>query len=248
MKMPKTKFERQVWREKLGGRLQEARNNLKLNRKQVCKDKEVNFSESILSYYERGTKNPSAEYLARLANFYGVTVSWLLGETTDKNASADIMAVEKELGLTYESQVTLAMIKRNCDVVGFDGKEIKKGNAIKEAYRKRLDAVNAFLSHGEFIETIAKMTVEYLDSLNQIKTLNKELNELDNDAYNLPDMPRDSKECIDFRKRYVAVEKKLSDMTLMRDVNLYHISKLTVAMIERLGEKQDKEAANAKKN
>ncbi len=68
----------------LANRLQTARTNRNLSRKQVASL--LNVSESLIGLYESGNRQPSLSVLLKLASLYHVTTDFLLGcEPTDKN-------------------------------------------------------------------------------------------------------------------------------------------------------------------
>ena len=81
--------------------------------------KETGISEGSISKYKNGEGLPNTLELLRLAKRFKVSLSYLLGETTDTRGRAEIMAVEKRLGLSAKVQETLEKMtinsKRNED-------------------------------------------------------------------------------------------------------------------------------------
>ncbi|MDI6689333.1 MAG: helix-turn-helix transcriptional regulator [Actinomycetota bacterium] len=65
----------------IGLRLRNVRESKRLSRKDVEKLTSGEFKESILAMYESGRRRICASRLKRIADFYGVPVSFLLGET-----------------------------------------------------------------------------------------------------------------------------------------------------------------------
>ncbi len=63
-------------------KLTEARKNTGFTQKEVSKD--LNIPRSTLANYECGRTEPDLETLAKLADFYEVSIDWLLG-TKGKN-------------------------------------------------------------------------------------------------------------------------------------------------------------------
>ncbi len=65
----------------IGLRLRNIRESKKLSRKDVENLTEGEFKESILSMYENGRRRIAAPRLKRLAEFYEVPISFLMGES-----------------------------------------------------------------------------------------------------------------------------------------------------------------------
>ena len=66
-----------MYKEVFALRLKQSREELKLSQLTVSKDLEIN--QSKLSKYETGTLEPNLETLGKLANYYQVSIDWLLG-------------------------------------------------------------------------------------------------------------------------------------------------------------------------
>ncbi len=56
-----------------------------LSQKQVCA--ELGISQALLSHYEKGIRECGLDFLAKTADFYEVSVDYLLGRTTNPNSS-----------------------------------------------------------------------------------------------------------------------------------------------------------------
>lgn len=67
-----------MYAEGFKGKLKKARENTGLTQREVSK--EVNIPQSTLANYEVGRTQPDLESLGVLADFYGVSVDWLLEE------------------------------------------------------------------------------------------------------------------------------------------------------------------------
>ena len=63
----------EIFREKL----KKARKDTGFTQIEVCK--ELNIPQSTLANYETGRTQPDLETLAKLADFYEVSIDWLLG-------------------------------------------------------------------------------------------------------------------------------------------------------------------------
>ena len=64
----------------IADRLRELRAERKLNQDEVAEA--CGISRIALARYETGARAPRSEYVARLADFYGVTVDYLMGRDT----------------------------------------------------------------------------------------------------------------------------------------------------------------------
>lgn len=70
--------------------------------------KELNFSPTALSEWKRGKAKPTADALAKLADYFGVSVDYLLGRTDAPNppgqpsiTNIDIPPVLQEVGVAF---------------------------------------------------------------------------------------------------------------------------------------------------
>ena len=66
-----------MYRESFPSKIRKARNNTGFTQKEV--EKETGIKQSTLTKYEHGKLEPDLEKLGILADFYGVSVDWLLG-------------------------------------------------------------------------------------------------------------------------------------------------------------------------
>lgn len=88
-------------------RLRELRERIGVNQDVVAEACEI--SRVALTRYENGQRVPRAQIAARLADYYGVTVDYLLGREgqsapTKENAPADDRAEAKELLESYNEE------------------------------------------------------------------------------------------------------------------------------------------------
>lgn len=58
-------------------RIKKARTNAGYSQEQIAEELEIN--RTSISKYETGSQEPSLETLAKLAQFYNVSIDWLLG-------------------------------------------------------------------------------------------------------------------------------------------------------------------------
>jgi transcriptional regulator with XRE-family HTH domain len=63
----------------LGKRLKLLRNEKKLYQKDIAK--ELNLTQESISFYESGKREPDYKTLIKFADFYGVSVDYLIGRT-----------------------------------------------------------------------------------------------------------------------------------------------------------------------
>ena len=68
-------------------RIKELRTEMHKSLRDVAND--LNISYSSLSKYERGDQQPSYETLIRIANYFNVSVDYLLGNEKQKNPATD---------------------------------------------------------------------------------------------------------------------------------------------------------------
>ncbi|WP_432401042.1 helix-turn-helix domain-containing protein [Wukongibacter sp. M2B1] len=111
----------------LGQRLKQLRKEKELTIREVAKL--FSIGKSTLSDWENERRNPNYDMIKKLAEFYGVTVDYLLGITDEKNIytskSAEIPDELKEVGVEY---IALA-------------KDIERSKLTPDEVRKILDAV-----------------------------------------------------------------------------------------------------------
>jgi transcriptional regulator with XRE-family HTH domain len=83
-------------RHSLGLRLRQLRENYGLVQQDVADLFGTN--RNVVSQWESGAREPSLEIILRLAEFYGVTVDWLLGVPNADKDSPDVRQIKRELG------------------------------------------------------------------------------------------------------------------------------------------------------
>lgn len=80
----------------LGKRLKVARMEANLMQKEAAQ--KLGISNTTLSQYEKGQRNPDPTTLSKLANLYGVSVDWLLDRKLEK--SQDNLNEDKDTTLS----------------------------------------------------------------------------------------------------------------------------------------------------
>ncbi len=78
----------------LGDRLRELRNSKSLTQLELSR--QLNISKSNISKYENNTIEPNLEILDKIANFFDVSVDYLLGRVNIKNPYVDKKEETKE--------------------------------------------------------------------------------------------------------------------------------------------------------
>lgn len=66
-----------MYKEGFPSKLKQARENTGFTQREI--EKEIKIKQSTLAGYETGRTQPDIENLGKLADFYGVSVDWLLG-------------------------------------------------------------------------------------------------------------------------------------------------------------------------
>lgn len=69
-------------------RLKALRENRGLSQKGL--GEEIGVSDVMISMYEQGKKNPSIDTITKMANFFGVSVDYLLGQKLNNKDERDI--------------------------------------------------------------------------------------------------------------------------------------------------------------
>ena len=88
---------------------------LRKERSQYRIAKDLGTDQQVLSRYERGERTPDAEMLLRIADYYRVSVDYLLGKTEISEIPTDgkIQAAAEITGLTESALNALSEIKDN---------------------------------------------------------------------------------------------------------------------------------------
>lgn len=79
----------------MSNRIRELRKKAKITMKEL--GKQVGAAEGTISHYETGKRQPDIEMLSKLANYFGVTIDYLVGGVESENAEAPLSTDEKNL-------------------------------------------------------------------------------------------------------------------------------------------------------
>jgi len=82
-----------MYKEAFPQKLKKARNNTGFTQIEVSR--ELKISRPTISQYETGTREPDIETLGKLADFYGVSVDWLLGTAGEKKVNYDLDGIPR---------------------------------------------------------------------------------------------------------------------------------------------------------
>lgn len=91
-----------------GKKLKELRNNRNLS--QTDLSKVINVSKSMISSYETTWRMPSYEVLLNIANFFNVSIDYLLGRKNDDILDISKLTTEQKLAIR---QLITSMINAN---------------------------------------------------------------------------------------------------------------------------------------
>jgi transcriptional regulator with XRE-family HTH domain len=92
-------------------RLKALRKKMNLTQKEV--GEKIGLSDKTISSYEQGDRQPDNETLLKLANFFGVSVSYLLGETDNPTLLDDriVILTDKDIeDMPLEARETVLSI------------------------------------------------------------------------------------------------------------------------------------------
>lgn len=93
-------------------RLQELREDKSISRKELSRI--LNITISALGMYERGRREPNIEMLIKLADYFNVSLDFLVGRTFNKintRELLDALKIKKDIdSLPYESKMIVKYI------------------------------------------------------------------------------------------------------------------------------------------
>jgi len=93
-----------MYKEAFPQKLRKARNNTGFTQIEVSR--ELKISRPTIAQYETGTREPDIETLGKLADFYGVSVDWLLGTAGEKKVNYDLDGKQRiKNGISSEMRI-----------------------------------------------------------------------------------------------------------------------------------------------
>lgn len=105
----------------LGERLKEARKNKKITQMEAAS--KLGVTNGALSGYERNYRDPDTEMLKKLANLYGVSIEWLLGN--DQEVRNNFVNIKDELDIAKRME-QLRYDLQHAQGLAFDGEPLSE--------------------------------------------------------------------------------------------------------------------------
>lgn len=105
--------------------------------------KELGISKGALSYYENGKRKPDAEILYRMAEYFKVSVDYLLGLTKEQTIKPDI--------------------KIACEVTGLSDQTVIKISGFNQKSKKALNHLISLNRIEEILEFSELILMEWID-------------------------------------------------------------------------------------
>jgi transcriptional regulator with XRE-family HTH domain len=110
----------------LSVKLRELREKNELSQRELSK--KLGLSQSTIGMYETGKREPNTEILTKIADFYGVSVDYLLDRDEETELPAYIMKVANDINNLPETRKTeVVNMVRNLIALVKDAEEEKKG-------------------------------------------------------------------------------------------------------------------------
>lgn len=149
--------------EVLAQRLSQLREEAKIPRQKAAND--LGISRNSLEYYEKGKRTPDANMVARLAQYYGVSMDYLLGFSEYRNPENKKLVTELHL-----SDKTVQLLKMNdgdfakivdmilshdfelaCNLLLGIQQYIEAGNRAEEYLRQEIIVADTSVTHDELL-------------------------------------------------------------------------------------------------
>ena len=140
----------------IGKRIAILRNECKLSQQELSVA--LHLSREVVAKWENGTRDLKIEHTIALADYFDVSADWILGRTEDRKGDVDIMAIEKQLGLSPDVQKKLQDINE----MG------------KQYYRMKqvIDVINALLA-STYVDTLCSEISEFINNIKLCAFLEK---------------------------------------------------------------------------
>lgn len=87
----------------IGKQLKTLRKNSKKSQQEVCTS--LNIEQSTLANYENDKRIPKIDILIKIANYYNVSVDYLLGRTENQNISTNYLLETEQINHDSNKQV-----------------------------------------------------------------------------------------------------------------------------------------------
>lgn len=135
-------------REYFGERLRALRSECGMSQESLSKD--LDISKSALGYYENCGRTPDIEFLEKVAEYFKVSVDYLLGRSNTKTNDADIKAICDYIGLSDKA-------------VDFLHNLVEKTKD-KENHEAVFEGISSLFSSGEKSKDFIKNFIGYIYS------------------------------------------------------------------------------------
>jgi transcriptional regulator with XRE-family HTH domain len=113
--------------------MKDLRNEAKLTQEQLANT--LSLSQQAISGYENGARFPDQDTLEKIADFFDVSIDYLLGRSDTRNPYSEEKnkSVEKKHGITTKAY-------HNLDVGGLSEEDIQAVEAIIEQLKKKYNS------------------------------------------------------------------------------------------------------------
>lgn len=155
-------------------RLRELRKEKKLTLKEVSSQLEQNnlkISPDALAKYERGDREPKLETWQKLADFFGVSVSYLQGIGTIRDPEANINTLKDELYKKISSNISNKLLLFNGKKLNSQAKE-ELTNITVEKFVNIFDAVIKNVDMGTYLKDRYVSLAKNIDNITTLNDIN----------------------------------------------------------------------------
>ena len=155
-------------------RLRELRKEKKLTLKEVSSQLEQNnlkISPDALAKYERGDREPKLETWQKLADFFGVSVSYLQGIGTIRDPEANINTLKDELYKKISSNISNKLLLFNGKKLNSQAKE-ELTNITVEEFVNIFDAVIKNVDMGTYLKDRYVSLAKNIDNITTLNDIN----------------------------------------------------------------------------
>ena len=155
-------------------RLRELRKEKRLTLKEVSSQLEQNnlkISPDALAKYERGDREPKLETWQKLADFFGVSVSYLQGIGTIRDPEANINTLKDELYKKISSNISNKLLLFNGKKLNSQAKE-ELTNITVEKFVNIFDAVIKNVDMGTYLKDRYVSLAKNIDNITTLNDIN----------------------------------------------------------------------------
>lgn len=150
-------------------RIKEIRQEKKLSQKDLAK--KLNISQQAISLYEKGDREPKLETWQKLADFFGVSVSYLQGIGTIRDPEANINTLKDELYKKISSNISNKLLLFNGKKLNGQAKE-ELTNITVEKFVNIFDAVIKNVDMGTYLKDRYVSLAKNIDNITTLNDIN----------------------------------------------------------------------------